>query len=169
LPGAIAWLGFPTSTIDIEQQARFAGRSGYTFRKLLRLAASSIVAYSDRPLRLTVKCGLIFSTMSVLLGLGLIFDHLFGGQRLPGWSSILVSIYLVGGMIMASVGVLGLYIGRIYDLARGRPAYVISAAVPRRNTLKHYFARPLSGDELEINDRLPDLEPVGSHNRPAGR
>lgn len=168
LPGAIAWLGFPTSSIDVEQHSRFAGQSGYTIGKLLRLAAFSVVAYSDKPLRLTVKCGLVFSAVSFLLGLGLIFDHLFGGQRLPGWSSILISIYLVGGLIMASVGIVGLYIGKIFDLTRDRPPYVIASAIPARNTLKHYFAKPLASDEPEARERIPSLAPVGSHNRAAG-
>jgi polyisoprenyl-phosphate glycosyltransferase len=165
LPGAIAWLGFPTSTIDAEQHPRFAGQSGYTLRKLLGLAAFSVVAYSDKPLRLTVKCGIACAAVAWLFGIGLIFDHLFGVQRLPGWSSIIVSIYLIGGLIMASVGMVGLYVGRIFDLTRDRPPYVISAAIPAQNTLKHYFAAPLSGDGPEEKEGITRLKLTGSHNR----
>jgi glycosyltransferase involved in cell wall biosynthesis len=165
LPGAISWLGFPTASIDIVQNSRFAGQSGYTLRKLLRLAAFSVVAYSDKPLRLTIKCGLGFSAMSILFGIVLVFDHLFDEPRLPGWSSIIVSIYLIGGLTMACVGVVGLYIGKIFDLARDRPPYVIATAVQARGTLKHYFAKASSNDPPELVGRPPYLQRSGSPNR----
>jgi len=168
LPGAIAWLGFPTSSIDIVQSLRFAGQSGYTLRKLLRLAVFSVVAYSDKPLRLTVKCGLGFSALSILLGIVLIFDHLFDQPRLPGWTSVIVSIYLVGGLIMASVGVVGLYIGKIFDLTRDRPPYLISTAIQARGTIKHYFAKASSDDRPELVVCPPHLQRAGSPNRSAG-
>jgi polyisoprenyl-phosphate glycosyltransferase len=141
LPGAIGWLGFPTTSIEVEQNERFAGESGYTLGKLLRLAVFSVVSYSDKPLRLTVKFGLAFAAISCFFGIALIFDHLLGAQRLPGWSSIIVSIYLVGGLLMATIGMVGLYVGKLFDLARNRPPYIISSATTNGRKLKYYFGR----------------------------
>lgn len=153
LPGAISWLGFPTAIIDIEQHPRFAGRSGYTLRKLLRLAAFSVVAYSDKPLRLTIKFGFACAAISWLIGVVLILDHLFGAKRMPGWSSIIVSIYLVGGLIIACIGIVGLYVGKIFDMARGRPTYLIAAATRPPPTMKHYFAESAPSGVVEVKAR----------------
>jgi dolichol-phosphate mannosyltransferase len=162
LPGAVAWLGFPTTTIDIEQHPRFAGNSGYNLRKLVGLAAFSVIAYSDKPLRLAIKFGFACAAISWLVGVALVFDHLFGGQRLPGWSSIIVSIYLVGGLIIACIGIVGAYVSKIFDLVRGRPSYLIAAAIPSQPTLKHYFAEPVPGSLAETKEETPHLVRVAS-------
>jgi dolichol-phosphate mannosyltransferase len=166
LLGAIPWLGFPTTSIKVEQNERFAGKSGYTFKKLLRLAVFSVVAYSDKPLRLTVKCGLGLGAISCLFGIALIFDHLFGGDRLPGWSSVIVSIYLVGGLLMASVGMVGLYVGKLFDLARDRPPYIISTATASGRKLKYYFGS--AGTHNNPIVPATGLEQIGSRDRQAG-
>jgi len=142
LGGAIDWLGFPTSSIDVEQLPRFAGESTYRFGKLLRLALDGIIAYSDRPLRLSIKAGLAIAAMSLLLGVGLVFKALFGTKPVEGWTSVIVSIYFIGGLIIANLGLVGAYIGKIYEESKGRPPYVIADAVGTFLNRQYHFTKP---------------------------
>src|SRR5208282_677459 len=131
----------------------------YDFKKLLRLAAYSVVAYSDKPLRLGVKAGFALSMLSCLLGVVLVIDHLFGAPRFPGWTSVIVSIYFMGGMIMASIGIVGIYVGKLFDLAKNRPPYIISDATENCGDLKYYFSTRHPGGPLARGD---ELAPSGS-------
>jgi dolichol-phosphate mannosyltransferase len=129
LGGAIDWLGFPTSAIDVEQAPRFAGTSSYSFAKLLRLALDGIIAYSDRPLRLSIRLGIFTCALSLLLGLGLIVFSLVGNRPVPGWTTVIVSIYFIGGVIIINLGLIGAYIGKIFEETKDRPPYVIASVV----------------------------------------
>ena len=122
----INWMGFPFTSIDVQHDERFAGDSSYTFGKLWRLGAETIIAYSDKPLRHAVRLGFFIATCAFLYGLYILFLALFHGSPVTGWSSLIVSIYFMGGVIVAILGILGIYLGKTYDETKHRPLYVIN-------------------------------------------
>ena len=122
----INWMGFPAASIDVQHDERFEGQSTYTFSKLWRLGAETIIAYSDKPLRLAIRFGFAIASFAFLYGLYILFLALFHGSPVTGWSSLIVSVYFIGGIIIAILGVLGIYLGKTYDETKQRPLYVIN-------------------------------------------
>jgi polyisoprenyl-phosphate glycosyltransferase len=123
--GIIDWMGFPTASIDIVHDDRFEGKSTYTYRKLFKLAAEIIVAYSDKPLRLSIKVGFAMSFLSFLYGGMILLRALLYGSPVLGWSSLIVSLYFIGGIIIADLGVMGIYLGKMFAETKKRPLYVV--------------------------------------------
>jgi dolichol-phosphate mannosyltransferase len=123
--GLLAWMGFPTALVDVQQDPRFAGRSSYSLRRLSRLAVDVIIAYSDKPLRLAIRLGFYMALFAFLFGLFFIYRALFHAFPVLGYPSIMVSIYFVGGIIIAILGILGIYLGKTYDETKRRPLYVV--------------------------------------------
>jgi dolichol-phosphate mannosyltransferase len=122
----IGWMGFPAASVDVQHDERFDGQSTYTFGKLWRLGAETIIAYSDKPLRLAIRLGFFIALCAFLYGLYIIFLALFRGSPVTGWSSLIVSVYFMGGVIIAILGILGIYLGKTYDETKRRPLYVIN-------------------------------------------
>lgn len=123
--GLIQWMGFPTSSINVEHAERIEGKSTYTFGKLWKLAAETIIAYSDKPLRLAVRLGFLMSLFSFFYGsysLGRAFIY---GSTVPGWNSLIVSLYFIGGIIISILGILGIYLGKNFDETKSRPLYIV--------------------------------------------
>ena len=121
----VNWVGFKKTEIDIEHARRPVGKSSYTFSKLIYLAIDSIVSQSNKPLRLAIKIGFMMSLLSFLYGVWLIIKHFAFEEAIAGWTSVMVSIYFIGGLLFANMGVLGLYIGKIFDETKNRPIYLI--------------------------------------------
>ena len=124
-PLFIEWLGFKVAQIDIEHASREDGTSSYTLKKLINFAIDSIVSQSNKPLRLSIKLGFIISFASMVYTLFLIFRYFFYSVPVEGWTSVMVSIYFIGGLLFANLGFIGLYIGKIFDETKDRPLYVI--------------------------------------------
>lgn len=122
----VTWLGFRRADIDIEHAPRAYGRSSYSFRKLVSLAVDTIVAHSNKPLRLSIEFGFTITFLSILYALLLIIKYFFYGVPVEGWTSVMVSIYFIGGLLFANLGILGLYIGKIFNETKNRPLYVVS-------------------------------------------
>ncbi|HBI22130.1 MAG TPA: glycosyltransferase [Legionella sp.] len=135
-PLFVRWLGFPSASIDVEHAARHAGKSSYNFSKLLHLAVNSIMAQSNRPLRISIKFGFVMAFSSILSGAWHILRYYTEGVSVEGWTSVFVSIWFIGGLMFMNLGFLGLYIGRTYDETKRRPIYVI----------RDYYNLPLSKD-----------------------
>ncbi len=127
--GMVEWLGFSKATVDVEHAERFAGESSYNFRRLIRLAAQFILAHSDRPLKFFIFSGFSIALLSFLFGLWILVRTLIWGTSIQGWASLIVSIYFMGGIILASLGVIGVYLGKVYQEAKGRPLYVIDQRI----------------------------------------
>lgn len=123
-------MGFTQCSINIERQERHSGKSSYTLSKLLSIAFEICMAYSDKPLKLAVGVGFSLSSLSVLVGAYFIYLQLTGSLEVPGWASLIVSTYLVGGLVLASIGVLGYYLGKIFDEVKDRPLYLIEQITP---------------------------------------
>lgn len=121
----IDWLGFKAEYIDVEHEPRSAGRTAYSFYKRLSLAINAIVSMSNKPLKLAVKAGFLISLISFLVGIFLVIRYFAMGVPIMGWTSLMVSLWFVGGLIFSLMGILGLYIGRVFDEVKHRPLYVI--------------------------------------------
>ena len=121
----INWMGFPAASIDVQHDDRYDGQSTYTFGKLWQLATETIIAYSDKPLRLAVRGGFLIAALAFVCGVYVLVRNLLYGSPVMGWSSLMVSFYLIGGIIIALLGVIGIYLGRTYDETKQRPLYLI--------------------------------------------
>lgn len=121
----IHYLGFRTTTIDVEHAERAEGTSGYTLMKLLKLAFENCISNSNKPLKLTVNIGLLMSIFSFLLALYNVIAKYLGIINVSGFTTTVFSIWFVGGLLLFVLGILGLYIGKIYDQVKGRPYVVI--------------------------------------------
>lgn len=124
--GLIAWMGFSTSSINVQHDKRFSGKTSYTFRKLRKLASESIIAYSDKPLRLSIRFGFTISALAFAYGAHIVYRSLVYGIPIIGWSSLIVSLYFLGGIIISILGILGVYLGKTFEETKQRPLYVIS-------------------------------------------
>ena len=124
--GLVQWMGFPTASIEVEHAERFEGKSTYTFAKLWKLAAETIIAHSDKPLRLAVRFGFLMAFFSFFYGAYILAGALFYSSPIPGWSSLIVSLYFIGGIIIAILGILGIYLGKTFDESKKRPLYIVS-------------------------------------------
>lgn len=125
-PLMVKWTGFRTAHIEVRHAERTAGKSGYSLRKLLRLALNIVLSYSDKPLRLVVKLGLAFSALALLIVLLSIYRYSVGDVAVAGFTSVVASIWLLGGIMIFCIGVTGLYLGRLFNDAKGRPYYIVS-------------------------------------------
>jgi len=121
----IKTFGFKRTFLEIEQAERAEGHSSYTLRKLLYITYEVIISNTNRPLRFAVALGFMLSGLSFLLALYNIFAKLAGIITLPGYTTTVFSIWFVGGLILFVVGVLGLYVGKIFDQVKGLPSYII--------------------------------------------
>ena len=128
--GMFAWIGFRQGTVTFDRPPRAAGDSKYALRKMIALAASGIVSFSDAPLRLALWAGGAVSALAFVYGLSVIGRWAFGDPSLErGWSSTIIVIAALGGANMLMTGVIGLYVGRIYAEAKGRPLYIVERAI----------------------------------------
>ncbi len=117
-------LGFRSTSIEIEHAERFAGKSSYTFRKMLRHAMDGITSQSVKLLHIAVGIGFFLFVASILAILFLIYKKLYIGAEI-GWTSIMVTIIFSTGLIMMAIGILGLYLGKVFEQVKGRPLYII--------------------------------------------
>lgn len=128
LRGMVYSLGFPHSVVYYDRRERLAGESKYPLGKMLSFALDGITSFSVKPLRFIVYLGLFF----ILIALAAIVYALvsyFQGHVVPGWSSLLVSLWFIGGAILLAVGVIGEYVGKIYSEVKRRPRYFIEQSV----------------------------------------
>ena len=126
--GLVQWMGFPTASIEVQHDERLAGKSTYTFSKLWKLAAETIIAYSDKPLRLTIRLGFMMALLSFCYGAYILGHAYMYGSPVPGWNSLIVSLYFIGGIIISILGIIGIYLGKSFDESKKRPLYIIRRA-----------------------------------------
>ena len=136
-PLMVRWPGLPTAFVPVAHGERTVGTSSYNLRKLVRLAIEIILSYSDKPLRLVAKAGLLFSAAAFLLAIFSIYRYAHHEVAVAGYTSIIASVWLLGGITIFCIGVVGLYVGRNFNELKGRPYYMVSEsinldAVPQR-------------------------------------
>ena len=123
---SVKWIGFNSTTLNVEHDNRFEGKSSYNYKKLISLAVNIIISYSNKPLKMMIFTGIGFAFISLLFIAYNFYLKFIGQITELGYTSILSSIWLLAGVILSSTGILGIYIGKIYDGIQNRPLYIIS-------------------------------------------
>jgi dolichol-phosphate mannosyltransferase len=124
--GLVTWVGYRQTGVLYDRDARYRGETKFSTAKMMRFAFDGITSFSSRPLRFASLTGAFFAILSLALMLALVIYRLSGGPNLvPGWTSLIVSVLLLGGLNLIAIGLLGEYIGRIYDQVKGRPLYLV--------------------------------------------
>lgn len=124
-PLIINLLGFQRGFVNVEHAFRFAGNTSYTWKKLISFALSNIISQSNKPLKISVFIGFLLSLFGFFYGIYLIAHYFLTGIPVVGWTSMMVALFFIGGLILANIGVLGIYIGKIFDESKKRPLYII--------------------------------------------
>lgn len=127
--GMFAWIGYRQALVPFHRPAREAGETKYSLARMLRLAVSGLVAFSDAPLRAALWLGVAVCGVATAFSLWTVARYFAGAQLAPGWSSLIVVITFLGGANMLMTGVLGVYIGRIHAEVKRRPLYFVSRSV----------------------------------------
>jgi dolichol-phosphate mannosyltransferase len=128
-PLFVQWVGFNKTIIKVEHAKRNSGKSSYTYRKLLSLAFNTIISFSNKPLKLVVKFGLLISILSLIIGILNLYQYSIGKISVVGYSSLIISIWLLSGIIITIIGVVGIYVGKIFDQVKDRKAFIIDKQI----------------------------------------
>ncbi|MSR16154.1 MAG: glycosyltransferase [Gammaproteobacteria bacterium] len=132
-PTMVRWAGFRTAALEVRHDARSQGRSGYSLAKLLRLASDIILTSSEKPLRLMVKAGFTISAIGLGVASYTLVLAVRGQFHVLGYASIIISIWTLAGLIIFLLGLVGLYVGKIFECVKQRPLFVISEVLNRPN------------------------------------
>ena len=125
----INWIGFKSISIPIEHGEREEGKSTYSVGRLFKQAFNVIISFSDKPLRLFINFGLSISVLSFIVGIYYLYLALTGKIAQPGFSSLILSIWFLSGIIISCIGIVGVYLGKTFDQAKGRPTFIIDEEV----------------------------------------
>jgi len=124
--GMVSWAGFKQTSVEYVRDERFAGETKYPLRKMIRLSLDAITSFSTKPLKFAGILGFVMSAVGFVYLLVVVYQRLFTDTTQPGWSSMVVISLLFHGITLSLLGVLGEYIGRIYEEAKGRPLYLVA-------------------------------------------
>lgn len=122
--GLISWMGFRQTIIEFNATERFSGKSKYTFRKMFRFGMDGITSFSSKPLRISFYSGVIVFFIGIIYAIYAVVEY-FRGETTQGWASMLITILMLGGFQLLSIGVVGEYIARIFNESKARPLYFI--------------------------------------------
>jgi len=123
----VLWVGFLRAEIDIEHDLRGSGKSTYKFTHRTALALDSIISHSNKVLYMSIKSGLLIAGTSLVFVTFLIGRYLFFGITTQGWTSLAISIYFTSGILLAALGLLGVYVGKVFNETKARPIYIIES------------------------------------------
>lgn len=125
LRGQISWIGFRQTSIEYDRPERYAGETGYSFRKLMGLALDGITGFSDVPLKIVTYFGLIVTAFAFVTTIYVLYSWFSQSDLVQGWSSLMITVLFIGGVQMIAIGIIGEYLSRIHSNVRNRPLYVI--------------------------------------------
>ncbi len=128
LRGMVCWVGFAQTTVSYIRQPRSGGVTKYPLRKMLLFAWTAAISFSPTPLRVSLGLGFLVALAGIVEGIYAVTRILLGLYVVPGWTSVIVVVCLIGGAILISIGVLGEYIGRIFEESKGRPLYIVATS-----------------------------------------
>jgi len=128
-PAMVDWVGFPQSHIYVQHGRRFAGETKYSLPKQVALALNAMLSFSDKPIKIIVYAGLMISAASFLYACYIVFRALFGTFATLGYASLITAVSFFGGMTIATLGLIGLYVGRIFRQVKNRPVYIVGETV----------------------------------------
>lgn len=123
--GMVAWIGFNQTFVEYDRESRFAGTTKYPLKKMLRLASDAILSFSNTPLKVATFVGFITSIAAFIGILYALYKRIFTIDYVEGWTLLMISILMIGGIILLVLGIIGEYVGRIYGEIKQRPLYII--------------------------------------------
>lgn len=126
LRGIIPLIGYPSTSVEYERHERFAGESKYPLKKMLSFAFDGITSFSIKPIRMILNSGILMFLVSIVIMLWSLMDKI-SGNTVPGWTSLIISIWMIGGIQLISIGFVGEYIGKIYEETKKRPRFIIES------------------------------------------
>ena len=130
LRGLFSWVGFKQTPLEYERKQRFAGKTKYPLKKMLKLASDGIISFSTKPLKILGAVGLISVSVSIIILIYALISYIFNlNQLTAGWTSIMVTVTFLGGIQLLSIWLISEYIGKIYDESKGRPEYIIDQKI----------------------------------------
>jgi hypothetical protein len=129
LRGLVPTIGFPSATVSYARKERSAGETKYSLRKMLSLAIDGITSFSAFPLRMIAITGLLVFFFSLFLSAWVVWVRLVAGTAIPGWASSVLPLYLLGGIQLLSIGVLGEYVAKVYMETKRRPRFIIEKQI----------------------------------------
>ena len=130
LRGLFSWVGFKQEAYEYERQERYAGKTKYPLKKMLKLASDGIISFSTKPLKLVGALGIVSIIISIILLIYALISYIFKLNQLSaGWTSIIVAVTFFAGVQLLSLWIISEYIGRIYDESKGRPQYIVNKKI----------------------------------------
>lgn len=159
--GLVSWVGFRQTGVEYERHERYAGQTKYPVRKMLKFAFDGITSFSFLPLQIATYFGFVAAGLAFLLICWVLFEALIAHHTVPGWSSQMVAILFLGGVQLITIGLIGEYVGRIYDEVKGRPLYLVRDMVG--------FGQPVASLADRATPREPIQEPPRAPQREASR
>ena len=135
--GIVPLLGFKSAIVEYERSERTAGTTKYPLSKMLSFAVDGITSFSIRPVRLVLTMGIVFVFIAIII-LAYVLYSKFSGHAVSGWSSMILSMWFIGGCILIGLGIVGEYIGKIYIEVKGRPRYHIEATTGQLPSQKQH-------------------------------
>jgi glycosyltransferase involved in cell wall biosynthesis len=130
-PTMCRWVGFKQTSINISHSVRTEGVSSYNFKLLMRLAMNNMFAFSEKPLWLMIRIGGIIAFFSFLIGFVYFVKYLFGEITEPGFTTLIMSIWFLSGMLMLMIGIVGVYVGKTFEASKERPLFIIEKQLNR--------------------------------------
>ncbi|MDR1693472.1 MAG: glycosyltransferase family 2 protein [Oscillospiraceae bacterium] len=127
--GLVSWVGFRQTSVEFVRAERFAGVTKYPLSKMLRLAGDALTSFSYKPLKLSILIGSLVSAASFIYGIVIIFQRLFTSVMVSGWATLACLTLFFNGLILIMMGIIGQYVGRIYDETKGRPLYIVAEKI----------------------------------------
>ncbi len=128
-PAMIRWVGFSTATIEVHHSERITGKTSYNLKRLLQLGTNVVLSFSEKPLRLVVRFGLIISVLSFFASILFLYKYFTGQVKVLGFTSLILSIWFFSGIIIFILGIIGLYLGKTFDRVKNRPVYIIDRKI----------------------------------------
>ena len=126
LRGQISWIGFKQTYVEYDRKVRQAGSTGYTYKKMIRLALDGITSFSNFPLKVASICGFVVSGIAFMVMIYALYSRYISKDYVEGWTSTIISVLFLGGIQLISIGIIGEYISRLSENARNRPLYIIN-------------------------------------------
>ncbi len=123
--GLISWTGFRSIAVDYERQPRIAGVTKYPLRKMLSLASNAVISFSTKPLKIVTAAGFLLALVSILAASYFVISKIANSDAVPGWTALIVVSLFLGAIQLIAIGIVGMYVGRIYTEAQGRPQFII--------------------------------------------
>ena len=130
LRGIVPLIGYPSCTVEYERGERFAGESKYPFKKMLSFALEGVTSFSIKPIRMITALGFLIFSISIIMLAYFLIVYLIG-KTVPGWTTIVISVWAIGGLQLLALGIIGEYIGKIYMETKERPKFIVETYLNR--------------------------------------